>query len=155
MKEGDLIPPFRLMNQNGEWVEMEDYIGKKGLVLFFYPKDHTPGCTKEARAFNAQYDEFNQLGVELFGISGDDYQTHKSFCDKNGLSFPLLSDKGNKIRKAWKVPASLLGFIPGRVSYVIDRSGRIRKIINSQLDPHRHIEESLATVKMLKEKGEV
>jgi len=155
MKEGDLIPSFRLQNQNGEWVEMEDYIGKKGVVLFFYPKDHTPGCTREARAFNAQYDEFRKLGVELFGISGDDPKTHKSFCERNSLSFPLLSDKGNKIRKAWKVPASFLGFLPGRVSYVIDREGRIRKIINSQFDMLRHIEESLAAVKILKEKGKV
>ncbi len=155
MKEGDNLPPFRFLNQNGESIDLSDYIGKQGMVLFFYPKDNTPGCTREARGFQSRLQDFKKHQIAVFGISGDSPESHKEFCDNQKLEFPLLSDEGNRYRKLLKVPSTLLGFLPGRVSYVVDKKGKIRKIIKAHFDPQQHIDESLKAIEELAENGEV
>lgn len=143
IKEGDTIPNFKLKNQKGEQVKIFDYIGKKNLVLFFYPKDHTPGCTREACSFRDQYDAFLKAGAEVIGISGHSVESHKNFAEKYNLKYQLLSDNGNKVRKLFGVPANLFGLLPGRVTYVADKTGKVISIFNSQMQVEKHVEEAL------------
>jgi len=145
---GDQIPDITLTNQTGESVNLKSFIGKKAVVLYFYPKDDTPGCTKEACAFRDSYTVFQDAGAEVIGVSNDDTSTHQQFANKYQLPFILLSDTNNKARKALGVPATL-GILPGRVTYVIDKSGVVRHIFNSQLNFQGHIDESLKVVKEL------
>lgn len=140
---GDKIPQFELKDQNGENFSMNSIIGKKKIVLFFYPKDDTPGCTKEACLFRDHYDAFVQAGAEVIGISGQSVKSHKDFAIKHNLSYRILSDEGNKIRKRFGVPSNMFGLLPGRVTYVIDKSGVVVHTFNSQSDISGHINESL------------
>ncbi|MFP4219420.1 MAG: peroxiredoxin [Phormidium sp.] len=139
---GDRAPNFTLKNQNGESVSLSDFKGNKAVVLYFYPKDDTPGCTAESCAFRDSYTTFSDAGAEVIGISGDSVSSHKQFAEKHNLPFTLLSDQGNQVRKLYGVPATLF-ILPGRVTYVIDKEGVIRHIFNSQLDFQGHINESL------------
>ncbi|MBW6536579.1 MAG: peroxiredoxin [Mariniphaga sp.] len=148
IKEGDAIPDFKLKNQLGKLVNISDYIGKKNLVLFFYPKDDTPGCTREACSFRDHYEAFLEAGAEVFGISGQSVESHKNFAQKHNLKYNLLSDEGNKIRKLFGVPTNLFGLLPGRVTYVVDKTGKVKYIFNSQIQVEKHVE---AALKVLKE----
>lgn len=139
---GDRAPNFTLKNQDGESVSLSDFKGNKAVVLYFYPKDDTPGCTAESCAFRDSYTTFSDAGAEVIGISGDSVSSHKQFAQKHNLPFTLLSDQGNQVRKLYGVPATLF-ILPGRVTYVIDKEGVIRHIFNSQLDFQGHIKESL------------
>ncbi|MCC5899321.1 MAG: peroxiredoxin [Phormidium sp. GEM2.Bin31] len=139
---GDRAPNFSLKNQNGESVSLSDFKGEKAVVLYFYPKDDTPGCTAESCAFRDSYTTFSDAGAEVIGISGDSVSSHKQFAQKHNLPFTLLSDQGNQVRKLYGVPATLF-ILPGRVTYVIDKEGIVRHIFNSQLDFQGHINESL------------
>ncbi|USR89842.1 peroxiredoxin [Phormidium yuhuli AB48] len=139
---GDRAPNFTLKNQNGESVSLSDFKGEKAVVLYFYPKDDTPGCTAESCAFRDSYTTFSDAGAEVIGISGDSVSSHKQFAQKHNLPFTLLSDQGNQVRKLYGVPATLF-ILPGRVTYVIDKEGIVRHIFNSQLDFQGHINESL------------
>lgn len=139
---GDRAPNFTLKNQDGESVSLSDFKGNKAVVLYFYPKDDTPGCTAESCAFRDSYTTFSDAGAEVIGISGDSVSSHKQFAQKHNLPFTLLSDQGNQLRKLYGVPATLF-ILPGRVTYVIDKEGVIRHIFNSQLDFQGHIKESL------------
>ncbi len=139
---GDRAPNFTLKNQNGESVSLSDFKGEKAVVLYFYPKDDTPGCTTESCAFRDSYTTFSDVGAEVIGISGDSVSSHKQFAQKHNLPFTLLSDQGNQVRKLYGVPATLF-VLPGRVTYVIDKEGIVRHIFNSQLDFQGHINESL------------
>jgi thioredoxin-dependent peroxiredoxin len=112
------------------------------VVLFFYPKDDTPGCTKEACAFRDDYEEFGKLDAEVVGISSDSVESHRSFAKKHGLPFTLLSDEGGKVRKLYGV-SNTLGLFLGRVTYVLDEQGVIRHVFSSQLGAKRHVEEAL------------
>ncbi|MEY3199578.1 MAG: hypothetical protein RJA13_1536, partial [Bacteroidota bacterium] len=114
LKIGDTCPNFSLKNQNGETVYSADLIGSKNLVIFFYPKDETPGCTKEACSFRDMHDEFKSLGCEVIGISSDSVHSHKKFAEKFQLSYILLADTQKTVRAAFQVPANLFGLIPGR-----------------------------------------
>lgn len=143
---GDACPIFSLNDQNGNRVNISDYIGIQNLVVFFYPKDETPGCTKEVCAFRDQYERFKQYNCEVIGISSDSIQSHVNFSSKYRLSFSLLSDSQQKVRKMFGVPTKLFGLIPGRVTYIIDKKGIIRGIYNSLTDPIGHIEEALKLV---------
>ena len=122
-------------------VSLEDFIGKKPIVLFFYPKDDTPGCTKEACAFRDEFEGFRKLGAEVIGISSDSVESHRSFAEKHNLPFVLLSDEGGKVRRLYGVPYSL-GLFPGRVTYVIDTEGVIRHVFSSQLGATNHVKEA-------------
>lgn len=146
---GDSCPPFSLPDSQGKDVNMESYFGKKILVLFFYPKDDTPGCTKEACAFRDAYADFLDLGCEVFGISSDSAAAHEAFQNKYSLPYTLLSDQQKKVRQQFGVPGNLFGLIPGRVTYVIGLDQKIAGIFNSQTNPGGHIEEAIKVVKRL------
>src|SRR5665648_1111443 len=118
VKVGDKAPDFTLPCQNGEEVKISKFFGKKNVVLYFYPKDETTGCTKEACTFRDNYEELTKLGAEVIGVSGQSVESHKSFASHYGLPFILLSDQGNKVRELYGVPSSM-GIIPGRVTYII------------------------------------
>ena len=142
-------PSFIALDENKNQIDFNDYLGKKSIVLFFYPKDHTPGCTKEACTFRDHYEQFANLNCEVFGISSDGLNSHSSFKEKYNLPFKLLSDPKGELRKLFKVPASLFGLIPGRVSYVIDKKGIVKGTFNSQLNPVSHVSKTLKCIKEL------
>jgi thioredoxin-dependent peroxiredoxin len=146
---GDHCPIFSLPDSLGKDIQVNDYLGQKILVLFFYPKDDTPGCTKEACAFRDANADFVDLGCEVFGISSDAAATHQNFQQKHQLPYPLLSDSQKKVRQQFGVPGNLFGLIPGRVTYVIGLDGKVAGIFNSQTNPVGHINEALKVVKSL------
>jgi thioredoxin-dependent peroxiredoxin len=145
---GDCAPDFTLTNSAGTSVSLQEFIGQKPIVLYFYPKDDTPGCTAEACAFRDDYEAFKDLGAEVIGVSSDSVASHQRFATNHRLPFVLLSDVGDRVRKLYGVPATL-GILPGRVTYVIDQQGVIRHIFNSQLNFKGHIEESLKALKQI------
>ena len=142
IKLGDKLPNFKLLNQDGKLIDIATYFGSP-IVIYFYPKDDTIGCTKEACGFRDEYHRFSIVGVKVFGISADTVESHKKFKAKYQLPFDLLSDKDNKVRNAFGVPFDLFGLIPGRVTYVVDGQGVVRYIYNNQMNAKRHVEESL------------
>lgn len=139
---GSAAPEFTLLSQSGEMVSLKAFFGKKPVVLFFYPKDDTPVCTKEVCAFRDSYEKFSDLNAEILGISSDSVESHRRFAEKHSLSFTLLSDEGDKVRKLYGVPKTF-GLFPGRVTYVIDEKGIVRHIFSSQIGVDRHVEEAL------------
>jgi peroxiredoxin Q/BCP len=145
---GDTAPDFTLPSQSGDEVKLSDLLAERAVVLYFYPKDQTPGCTAEACAFRDSYDVFKEAGAEVVGISSDSVESHEGFAQRNRLPFVLLSDKGGKIRKRYGVRATL-GILPGRVTYVIDRERVVRHVFSSQMDTERHVREALATLDSL------
>jgi len=144
---GDKMPPFKLKDQNGNIFTVNSSIGKP-MVIYFYPKDDTPGCVKEACKFRDDFESFIDLGVLVIGISGDSVESHKKFEEKYKLPFTLLADTKNEVRKLFGVPKSMI-FLPGRVTYVIDKNGIVQYIFNSQFDAEKHIEKSLNKLKGL------
>jgi len=147
MKTGDQCPGFSAFNQFGELVNSNDYIGEKHVVVFFYPKDFTPGCTKEVCEFRDDYDEFVQLNCEIIGISSDSQKSHLAFSNRYKLKYHLLSDSKNKIRKLFQVPRNLFGLIPGRVTFVINKNGTITGMYNSLPNATSHINFALECLK--------
>ena len=147
LSSGDRAPQIALTDQNG--VERRsDQLAGKALVLFFYPKDDTPGCTMEACAFRDSYADLQALGAEVWGVSGDDAGSHQRFAQRHNLPYPLLVDRGNQLRRAFGVPA-VLGLLPGRVTYVIDAEGVIRHVFNNLLDGPAHRREALDALRRL------
>jgi thioredoxin-dependent peroxiredoxin len=145
VEAGSVAPEFTLPSQSGEMVSLKDFLGKKPIVLLFYPKDDTPGCTQEVCAFRDNFEEFRKLDAEVLGISSDSVETHESFAAKHNLPFTLLSDEGERVRRLYDVP-STLGMFPGRVTYIIDKEGMVRHVFSSQFDAARHVEEALKTL---------
>lgn len=146
---GDVAPDFTLPSQSGEEVSLRDFIGRKRvIVLFFYPKDDTPGCTKEACSFRDGYEQFEELEAEVIGISSDSVRSHERFVEKHGLPFVLLSDEGGEVRKLYGVP-NTLGLFPGRVTYVIDDYGVVRHVFSSQLGVTRHVKQALKALEAI------
>ena len=144
---GDPAPLVALRDADG--VERRsDQLAGKALVLFFYPKDDTPGCTMEACAFRDSYADLQALGAEVWGVSGDDASSHQRFAGKHQLPYPLLVDSGNQLRRAFGVPA-VLGLLPGRVTYVIDGQGVIRHVFNNLLDGPAHRREAIKALQGL------
>ncbi len=146
---GDHAPDFTLATQSGEQVSLKDFVGKKNIVLYFYPKDNTGGCTAEACAFRDSYEAFTDAGAEVIGISSDSATTHQQFANKHHLPFILLSDPHGAVRKLYGVHATL-GFIPGRVTYVIDKQGVVRHIFDNQFQATQHIPQALQTLETLR-----
>jgi len=142
---GKKAPAFSLKDQNGKTQRLADYQGRP-VILYFYPKDDTPGCTKEACAFRDQYQDFKDAGAEVIGVSSDDEQAHEKFASKHRLPFVLLADRGGAVRKRYGVPATL-GLLPGRVTFVIDRQGIVRHVFNSQLQATKHVAEALTALR--------
>jgi peroxiredoxin Q/BCP len=145
VKVGDKSPDFTLPSQMGDNVTLSEFLGKKNVVLYFYPKDETAGCTKEACTFRDNYEQLTSLGAEVLGISGQSVESHKSFATHYGLPFILLADINNKVRELYGVP-STMGIIPGRVTYIIDKKGIVRHIFVSQTQAQRHVEEAKKTL---------
>ncbi|KAB8142711.1 peroxiredoxin [Chloroflexia bacterium SDU3-3] len=152
VKVGDRAPDFTLPNQSGEPVALSALLGQRVVVLYFYPKDNTSGCTAEACAFRDSYAVFQDAGAEVVGISTDTSDSHQAFADKHRLPFVLLSDAGGAVRRLYGVPA-LFGVMPGRVTYVIDRRGVVRHIFNSMFNFGKHVDEALAIVQQLAAEG--
>lgn len=148
VKVGDEAPDFVLKSQAGEDVRLSDFRGKRNVVLFFYPKDGSPGCTAEACKFRDSYESFKEFGAEVIGISSQSVESHGIFALNLGLPYTLVSDEGGKVRKTYGVQASF-GMIPGRATYVIDKQGMVRHVFSSQMDVEKHIEESLRILRDL------
>jgi peroxiredoxin Q/BCP len=143
---GSKVPEFTLLDQNGKEFDIKDVLGKENLVIYFYPKDDSPGCTKEACSFRDQYEVFSQANAKVIGISGQSVESHKKFAEKYHLPFTLLSDKDNTVRKLFGVST---GFIPGRVSFVVDKTGTVVYTFDSQMQATRHVEEAMRVLKNL------
>jgi peroxiredoxin Q/BCP len=150
IKAGDRLPEFELPDQDGRTVRSADIIGKGPVVIYFYPHDDTPGCTKEACAFRDAYEDFKDAGATVIGISSDTSGSHKKFAKKHRLPFTLLTDPDGKVKRAFGV-SDYLGILPGRVTFVVDRTGIIRLVFNSPSRIEQHIGRSLDMIKNLME----
>ena len=150
---GDSAPSFKLKRQDGKEINLADYLGKRPVVLYFYPKNNTRVCTKEACVFRDNYDEFKKIhNAGVIGISSDSVESHGGFSSDYNLPFILLSDIKGGVRRLYGVPKTL-GIFPGRVTYVIDKLGIVRKVYSSQLDYNKHVEEAIKTLNQLEETG--
>jgi thioredoxin-dependent peroxiredoxin len=149
VRVGDPAPEFELPSSTGPTVRLSDYRGKSEVVLFFYPKDNTPGCTVEACAFRDSYEAFREAGAEVIGISSDPIDSHRGFAERFRLPFVLLSDADGSVRARYGVPRTL-GLLPGRVTYLIDREGIVRHIFSSQFRPMKHVSEALEVLGSLR-----
>jgi peroxiredoxin Q/BCP len=145
---GTPAPDFELPDQHGALVRLSQYRGRNAVVVYFYPKDDTTGCTIEACRFRDDFDKFRVTGAEIIGISDDSSESHDRFVSKYQLPFTLLSDKGGGVRKLYGVKKTF-GVIPGRVTFVIDREGIVRHVFSSQSSPARHVEEALVALALL------
>jgi thioredoxin-dependent peroxiredoxin len=145
---GDQAPDFTLATQSGKPVSLHDFRNEKAVVLYFYPKDDTTGCTAEACAFRDSYEVFKDAGAEVIGVSSDSEASHQHFAGKHSLPFILASDPKGVTRKLYGV-ANTLGIIPGRVTYIIDKQGIVRHVFSSQFSLEKHITESIKTIQLL------
>ncbi len=148
LEVGDFAPDFTLRSQHNELIRLSDFRNKRNVVLYFYPKDDTPGCTAEAKCFRDNYEIFMSLGAEVIGVSSDSTASHIRFADKYKLPFILLSDVDGKVRELYGVSKTLF-ILPGRVTFVIDKQGIIRHIFSSQFNATKHIEEAMNILKSL------
>jgi peroxiredoxin Q/BCP len=147
LKIGDKIPSFTSIDSKGDSFDIIEYIGRP-LVIYFYPKDDTPGCTIQACTFRDNYEDFKALGAEVIGISSDSLKSHQKFASRYKLPFILLSDFDKKIRTQFGVPNDFLGLIPGRATYVIDKKGVVQLIFDST-SAKIHIEKALEILKTM------
>ena len=147
LKAGDVAPKFTVATNGGGKISLADYKGRN-VILYFYPKDNTPGCTKEACAFRDAYEDFVRAGAVVIGVSSDSPERHQAFASGHRLPFLLLADQGGSLRQAFGVPKSL-GLFPGRVTYIIDTAGIVRHVFNSQFSADRHVTEALEIVRKL------
>ncbi|MHA4809701.1 peroxiredoxin [Flavitalea flava] len=145
LSTGDLIPVFSLPDQDGKVFNSADHIGKSSLVIFFYPKDESMICTKEACSFRDRYGDLTRAGAVIVGINGGSVASHKQFQTNDRLPYPLLSDSGNKVLKAFGIPNKF--FLSGRKTFVVDKTGKIVFTYNSSLKGAKHAEEALAFLK--------
>ena len=148
IRAGDKAPDFTLPSQSGEPVRLYDRLGERVVVLYFYPRDNTSGCTAEACAFRDSYEAFTDAGADVIGVSSDSVARHEAFAGQHELPFTLLSDQGGRVRKSYGVPA-VVGLIPGRVTYVIDRQGTVRHSFSSMTNIGQHVSDALKVVRRL------
>ena len=146
---GDAAPDFDLPDASGRRVRLSDFKGRRGVVLYFYPKDETPGCTKEACSFRDRYEDFREAGAEVIGVSSDGGEAHTKFASKYNLPFVLVTDRGGVVRSEYGVPATL-GLLPGRVTFVIDKQGIVRRTFNSQFQATKHVSEAIEALRAMK-----
>lgn len=142
LNEGDQLPHFILNDENHQPVNIASLKGKF-LILYFYPKDDTPGCVKEACSFRDSFQDLVDAGAVVYGVSSDKPDTHALFKVKYKLPFSLLSDTAGELRKLLGVPYDLFGLLPGRVTYIFNPEGRLIKVFKSQLLPQKHVKEAL------------
>ena len=146
LQVGDLMPHFIARDAHGKDFDSNSCIGKKPVVVYFYPKDDTRVCTQQACSFRDQYEDFKALGAEVIGISGDSIRSHQNFSAQYQLPFILLSDSDKKIRNLFGVPTNLLGLIPGRVTYVANKDGIVIMVFNS-MSGEIHIAKALEALR--------
>jgi len=146
---GDSAPDFTLLTQTGAPGSLGDFLGKKHIVLYFYPKDNTSLCTEEACAFRDTYKVFKDAGAEVIGVSSDSVESHRQFAKEHQLPFSLMSDADGMVRKRYGVPTAF--GLPGRVTYIIDWQGTVRHIFFSQFTSKRHVDEALETLQSIRE----
>ncbi|MBT8182044.1 MAG: peroxiredoxin [Eudoraea sp.] len=149
LKVGQVIPQFSLPDQDGKLFNSNDIVGKKPFVIFFYPKDYTPGCTLEVCSFRDSYEEFTELGATVIGISSDSENTHRRFASKYKLPFKLLADRQKKVQSLFKVESKLFNLLPGRETYVVSKEGVILMAFNS-INASLHMKKALNALKKLK-----
>jgi peroxiredoxin Q/BCP len=150
IKTGSKVPVFTLQDQDGKTFDIKNVLGKKNLVIYFYVKDETPGCTAESCTFRDQYEVFQQADAMIIGISAQSVESHKEFADKYKLPFILLSDPENNVRKMFGINTGENGSRPGRVTFVIDKTGTIVYVFDSLTQPVQHVSEALNVLKKLK-----
>lgn len=144
---GSKVPDFSLKDQDGNTFKLSDALAKGPVVVYFYPKDDTPGCTKEACSFRDSFEAFKGEGAQVVGISSDDVASHKKFQEKYKLPFTLLSDPDNEVRKLFGVPKTMM--LPGRVTYVLNKEGVVVHQFNSLTKAEQHVEEAMAALKKM------
>lgn len=149
LKRGDRIPDFSLPDATENAVQISEVLEQGPVVIFFYPKDETRGCIREACSFRDHFEEFTESGVTVIGISKDSPKSHRQFAKKHQLPFTLLSDRENKVRKQFGVTGSLFGLIPGRVTFIVDSEGMIQHTFNSQVKVEQHVEEALGVIRSM------
>ena len=145
IKVGGVAPDFTLPDQDGKPLTLSSFRGKV-VVLYFYPKDFTSGCTKEACHFRDAYEDFTEAGAVVIGVSGDGPESHRRFRDTNLLPFSLLSDQKGEVKKLYGVSGHLL---PARITFVIDKAGVVRNVFSSKIDMKAHVDEAMKTLKTL------
>jgi peroxiredoxin Q/BCP len=145
IKVGDRAPDFRLPALGGREIGLSDFLGKKSVVLFFYPKDETLGCTAEACSFRDAYQDFVDAGAEVIGISSDSLDSHVAFAEHHHLPMQLLSDVGGKVRALYGVKPTL-GLFDGRETFIIDKLGIIRHVFRSSVRVYQHVQTSLGVI---------
>ena len=143
--KGDTVADFELPDQDGVPRRLSTLLADGPVVLFFYPAAMTAGCTAEACSFRDSYEDFQDAGAEVIGVSSDSASSHAKFAKRHKLPFTLLSDAKGDVRKKYGVP-STMGLLPGRVTFVIDKKGVVRHVFNSQLQATRHVSEALAAL---------
>ena len=148
LKIGDKLPDFALKDQNGNMFRSVDHLGKNPLVIYFYPKDYTPGCTKQACDFRDRYEDFVELGAEVIGISADSEKMHLKFMGTYKLPFVLLADINKKVRKIFEVKNRLLNILPGRATFVFDQEGSLFFVYNG-ISASQHIKKALQALKTM------
>jgi len=146
---GETAPDFSLIDQNGKTVSRSSI--KKPLVVYFYPGDSSPGCTVQANDFNDRIvDIRKQFGADVVGISGQDVDSKQKFATELGLQFSILADDGDKVRSEFAVPRAAFGLFPGRVTYVLDKSGVCQLVFNDLAKPSAHIDAAVEQLKEMK-----
>lgn len=153
LNTGELIPDISLDGPDGKPVRVRDLANERALVLYFYPKDETAGCTAEACSFRDHYQDFTDAGADVVGVSADGKDSHARFVERHKLPFKLLTDRGGAAAAAFGVKKSFLGLLPGRVTFVIDREGRVRHAFDSQIRATAHVTEALRVVREIQQKA--
>ncbi len=149
LQEGERVPDFVLKDADGNDFESTMIVGKQAFVLYFYPKDFTPGCTKEACEFRDRYEDFKELGVEVIGVSSDSVKLHQRFKKRYQLPFKFLSDDQGKLRKKFGVKGDLFGLLPGRETFVVNGEGIVQLRFNN-MNATKHIAKALEMVRKMK-----
>lgn len=147
---GDPAPDFELPSQSGEPVRLSDFRGARVVVLYFYPKDNTPGCTAEACSFRDNYEVFTDAGAEVIGVSSDSIGSHEAFSSHYRLPFLLVTDADGELRRGYGV-RNRMGVLPARVTFVIDREGIVRHVFSSMTNIDGHVSDALRVVKELQD----
>lgn len=150
IKEGSKIPAFSLRDQDGRMFDIGTVLGRKNLVIYFYPLDDSYGCTREACYFRDQYEVFSQQDAVIIGISSQSVESHKKFAEKHRLTFTLLSDENSSVRRLFGVPSAYFGIMPGRVTYIVDKTGTVVYVFISQAQATKHVDEALRVLRNLK-----
>jgi peroxiredoxin Q/BCP len=148
LQPGDPAPDFALPDADGKTVSLADFRGRSDVVLYFYPKDNTPGCNREACSFRDNFQAFHAAGAVVIGVSSDGAESHQRFVQRFRLPFVLLSDHDGAVRARYGV-AKTLGVLPGRTTFLIDRQGIIRMVFSSQFQPAQHVARAIRALEAL------